>query len=453
MKNNLLFRNKKIGVAVSGGVDSIVLLDLFNRCKHDLNIELYAFHYNHKWRKKSYKDALLVENYCKRNNIKFIYKEFDGVPDKNEETARNLRYSFFKEAAVKNKIKLICTAHHKDDQIETILFRLVRGTGPKGLLPIKKAMKFSNSLVVYRPILDVMKKEIYDFAKDNDLPYIEDYTNKNLNYKRNLIRQKIIPELNKINNNAGENLLLCSELIHSQYEVLAKHCQTLLKELACENKFSWNRRKFINLDQNTQVAFVYWFLAEHGFKGSVSKFEMILDAIRNLKSLDLSNEYFLRIHNDKITFEYKSSVKSNKHNHSFNKAFLLNNNKSKILFKAPDKNKFVLSRFSGKLIKGKFPKDKEMKAFVDLSSYTRKSLSLRYRKPSDVFQPLGLREVLKLKKYLINKKISVKNRYNIPMLCFNNEILWLPGYSLSEKIKVTSSPTHILEIINNKEVD
>src|SRR3989338_2417248 len=120
--------NKKIGLAVSGGIDSMVLLDFFLKLNPRENI--YVLHYNHKWRKTSYKDAKLVGDYCKKNMIKFVYDEAKGKIIKIEETARNERYSFFKRVAKKYKLDFICTAHHKDDHFETIVFRLLRGTGP-----------------------------------------------------------------------------------------------------------------------------------------------------------------------------------------------------------------------------------------------------------------------------------------------------------------------------------
>ena len=132
------FKNQKIGLAVSGGIDSMVMLDVFCKISKEWNLKLYVMHYNHKWREKSYIDTELVKKYCKKNKINFLYNENKGKILKDEEIARNERYSFFEKCAKKFSLKIICTAHHKDDQLETVLFRLARGTGPNGLSPIKE---------------------------------------------------------------------------------------------------------------------------------------------------------------------------------------------------------------------------------------------------------------------------------------------------------------------------
>ena len=94
----------------------------------------------------------------------------------------------------------------------------------------------------------------------------------------------------------------------------------------------------------------------------------------------------------------------------------------------------------------KFPDDKQKIAYVDFSNYKDRLLAIRYRKPQDVFQPLGFSGIIKLKKYLINKKIPKEKRYNLPMLCSGNEVLWMPGYALSNNIKVLTKPTHVIEV-------
>ena len=165
LKNNTFLLNAKIGFAVSGGVDSMVLLDSFLRFQEKENIDIYVLHYNHKWRKTSYKDAKLIGDYCKKNKIRFIYEEAKGKIIKNEETARNERYSFFKRAAKKYKLDFICTAHHKGDHFETIVFRLLRGTGPGGLLPLKEFLNLTNKTILFRPFLYLTKEEIIQYAK------------------------------------------------------------------------------------------------------------------------------------------------------------------------------------------------------------------------------------------------------------------------------------------------
>ena len=172
LKNNNFLKSKRVGIAVSCGVDSMVLLDVFRKIRKRYDLELHVLHYNHKWRSESYRESKLIKNYCEKFGLNFIYKENKGRVIRKEEKARNERYLFFKEAALNNKLDIVCTAHHKDDQIETIIFRLARGTGPKGVLPIKDFLKLSDRLIFYRPFLDVTKGQIYKYDKKHNIQYI-----------------------------------------------------------------------------------------------------------------------------------------------------------------------------------------------------------------------------------------------------------------------------------------
>ena len=306
---NTVFKNKKIGLAVSGGVDSMVMLDIFFRISQEYNFQIYVMHYNHKWRKKSYIDAELVKKYCQKNKIRFLYKENKGQVLKDEEIARNERYSFFEKCVKKFSLKVICTAHHRDDQLETVLFRLARGTGPNGLCPIKEFRELSGGMKIFRPLLDLWKKDIFNYALKNKVSYREDKTNLDVTYKRNLIRRKILPLLKKINPEVENNILAFSDLAYSQYVALNTYFSLLLKKIKIGSPLTLNRNKFLKLDYYTQTAFIYWFFTLHGIKGAVSKINVIRDAIINQKKVDLSKKYIMNVVKDKIIFYIKSEVR------------------------------------------------------------------------------------------------------------------------------------------------
>lgn len=309
LRNNSSLNNNKIGVAVSGGIDSMVLLDALRRIALEKNIQIYVLHYNHKWRKKSDLDKKLVQDYCNKFSIKFIYDEADGKINKSEEEARNLRYSFFNKASKKYKLEIICTAHHRDDQIETIIFRLARGTGPKGLIPIKEL----NNLLC-RPFIDISKDQINSYAKENHIKFINDTTNKNLKYKRNLIRLKILPLMRNINPCADNNLLVCSDLIYSQDQAISIYFAFILKKISIKSPFSWDRLRFLTLDEYTQKAFIYWFFSFYKFKGSINKIRFIIDAIKMQKRIDLHKNLSLKVDKDTAMFQvedYKCQTKRN----------------------------------------------------------------------------------------------------------------------------------------------
>ena len=299
------FKNQKIGLAVSGGVDSMVLLDIFCRIRKEYNLKLYVMHYNHKWRKDSHKDPELIKKYCSENKIKFLYKETKRKIIKDEEIAREERYSFFKNSAERLSLKIICTAHHRDDQLETILFRLARGTGPNGLFPIKEFREFPGGIKIFRPLLNVWKKDILSYAVKNKISYREDKTNLDVIYKRNLIRRKILPLLKKINPEAGNNILTFSDLAYSQYLALNDYFSVILKKIRIKSSLVLNRNKFLKLDYYTQTAFIYWFFTVYGIKGAVSKVHIIQNAIINQKKIDLSKKYIMNVVENKIIFDIK----------------------------------------------------------------------------------------------------------------------------------------------------
>ncbi len=188
------FRQKTFLLAVSGGVDSMVLAYLFKK----LNISFQIAHINYHLRKEdSNLDQKLVENFCLENQIPLhIYEisQKDQQPEGSIQLwARNIRYQFFQKTMLEQKLDILATAHHLNDQIETFFINLSRGSGIKGLSGIP------NSEKVMRPLLHFTKEEIYQFAKENNIDFREDYSNQKNDYLRNKIRNTIVPKLTEIN--------------------------------------------------------------------------------------------------------------------------------------------------------------------------------------------------------------------------------------------------------------
>lgn len=452
LRNNTFLGNQRVGLAVSGGIDSMVMLHLFNKYREEKNIDLYVLHYNHHWRKESNNDAKFLRNYCKKNKISFIYKEGPKKQiEKNEEYARNERYSFFAHCARKYNLNIICTAHHKDDQAETIIFRLARGTGPQGLLPIKELSKLTSGVILYRPLINISKDEIYKYALKYKIKYRVDKTNFDEKYKRNLLRLKYIPVLKKINKNVESNIINCCDLIYSQNKVLDNYFLTLLRKLSTDKIaraliISLDRKKILKLDDHTKKTFLYWLLSRYKVKGNVNKLESLISAIDGKKKIDISKDYLLNVNDKNVSLEYKQRQKNNNKDNYSKINFTLNGSVNKILF---NKTKYILIKpFKAKHFEQKFPKDKENTAYANLANYKNKQLTIRFRESSDVIKPLGMSNVIKLKKYLINKKVLKEKRYNLPLICFKKEVLWIPGYCISENIKIVDTPTHIMRLEN-----
>lgn len=181
-------RAGKYVVAVSGGVDSVVLLDLLSKQK---DLELVVAHFDHGIRSDAKKDRLFVQALAKKYNLPFEYAEGNLGPKASEATARQARYEFLESVKQKYKARAIMTAHHQDDVLETVCLNILRGTGRKGLSSL------GDTASLKRPLLNYSKMQITDYAKKHHLRWREDPTNQDEKYLRNWLRHNIIAKLSK----------------------------------------------------------------------------------------------------------------------------------------------------------------------------------------------------------------------------------------------------------------
>ena len=194
--------NKKILLACSTGVDSMVLLDLL--LKYNNNCQIIISHVNHQKRQQSIQEEEFIIKYCQENNLKCYVKRLEKHEEGNfQEWARNERYHFFEEIIEKEKIDYLLTAHHADDNLETIIMRLLKSSSLKGYAGIEKEIKLEKYTVL-RPLLDHSKNEIIAYAKDNNITYYQDISNYSDDYTRNRIRKYITPILLEENPNLYE---------------------------------------------------------------------------------------------------------------------------------------------------------------------------------------------------------------------------------------------------------
>lgn len=198
----------KYVVAVSGGVDSVALLHMLKNDKlTDFeDSELIVTHLDHGIRLDSAKDRELVEELAKSLGLKFECERVELGPEVSEATAREVRYNFLRQVCKKYSSSAIITAHHQDDLIETAIINLLRGSSWRGLCSLKAKYQFEDVLVL-RPILDLPKSELVDYAKLNDLSWNEDSTNQDQNYLRNYIRHSLIPAALKADSSFNKKML------------------------------------------------------------------------------------------------------------------------------------------------------------------------------------------------------------------------------------------------------
>lgn len=213
--------------AVSGGVDSVVLLHLLLRC----GVRVVASHVEHGIRgENSLRDCAFVEELCRKWNVELCVAHLD-VPGEAarqgrglEETARSLRYALLEEQRARLGLDCIATAHHLNDQAETLLLHLVRGASPKGM----EGMSPENGALI-RPLLDFPRAEIERYAREHGLPFVTDETNADTAYARNFLRHEVLPRLEALNPRAVEAMGRLAELSRAQNDYIAQQAQAVLQ--------------------------------------------------------------------------------------------------------------------------------------------------------------------------------------------------------------------------------
>ena len=313
MDINILWqKTDKIALGLSGGVDSIALFHLLVTKHKESYKELVAFHINHGLREQSYEEAEFVENFVKHYNVKFYKKELnmkDLVRDSHtseEMLARKLRYDAFEEmSSLEGGVKLI-TAHHKNDQVENILMRLLSGRSMDYNLMIEEKMTIGN-LEVYRPLLNVLKADLEQYADKYDLKYYVDSTNFDTDYTRNNIRYNIVPLLNDVNAASFDNLINFS----SYYQNINVELKNKVLEVKDDYVISTEDGK-VELDKekllkNTkeEVYFLLRDILANNFGIFDVKQRALFTIIEDLKNRNNNKSYDLK-NNLKIISEYDS---------------------------------------------------------------------------------------------------------------------------------------------------
>ena len=407
--------NKTVLVAFSGGYDSLCLLDVINKQKEKYSITPIAIHLNHNWRKEeSAQEATNCQNFCNKNNITFYTETLNPEIPQTETAAREARYAFFEKCAQMYNTNIVMTAHNADDNAETLIYRISKGTGTVGLKGIQEVRG-----IYYRPLLTTYRKDIETYCNNNHLSPNIDSSNSDTKYRRNHIRQNILPELEKINIEAKKAINNLSKIAILDNEIINEYLNLL------EDKY--DTAKFIQFSEAVQSRIIYNLLNENNIEYNQKTINKILNFIsenkntKNGKTLSLTNKEWL--------FVNKKEIRIIQDNHQTNTEIII-----KKCSRLPEK----------------FPLDSELMAYADLSE-VNDELTIRTRNKGDIIYPLGAKGKQKLKKYMNEKGIPKDKRDILPLIALNNEILWVPGFGISEKIKIKTKPTHILKLEQKNE--
>ena len=447
-ENNMLGAGARtnILVAFSGGVDSTALIHILNSLKDKLNIKLFAAHLNHKIRKiDSGLDAAFALKTAKKLGIPCIVEEFD-VPffaKQNklnlEDAARRARYTFLERTAAKVGADRIALAHNADDNIETLLMRLIRGTGMKGMEGIPPVRG-----KIIRPMIGLFRSEIEEYLRSKKITPRIDKTNLETKYLRNRIRKYLIPKLVSYNRNIKELLLQTiseANVIHGFVETKAKEA---LKGMILLTNIG-EMRLDIKMLMDAEPALkgeVLRLAVEHVKKDLVDISFVHIGSIlgqlhKKRAEIDLPGIY-VRINKGELSITNTRPIKIRKH------PFL---HRLEIPGEVRDKdNGFIveadiLPSVTAKELRAKDP----YRAYLDYDKISR-PLIVRNRMPGDVFSPFGLKGSKKLQDIFVDEKIDIDKRDNIPVIDDGKKIVWVVGYRISEKAKVTAATKKVVRL-------
>lgn len=410
----------KLLVAVSGGVDSMVLCDLLFKS----NIYFEVAHCNFQLRKKdSDEDETFVRNYCLKNDLNCFVKKFDVKEFKDsgnfstQMAARELRYNWFQELMQKENFDYLLTAHHLNDSFETFFINLSRGTGIKGLTGIG-----SENEQILRPLLPFSKNQILEYAEKNNLDWKEDSSNSSTDYVRNKIRHQIIPHLEEIHPNFLENFAQTIQHLHSDSKLIQNHIQLIRNQL---------------------------------FNNSGNMISVLISELKELAPLETYLFYLFRVFGFQYPQEITKLMNSENGEIQSETHRLIKNREELLLIDLKQENfeseielnehEILEKPLYLKLLKSDA---RDLSAHESLDFEKIKfPLRLRKKKTGDVFFPFGMKGSKKLSKFFKDEKYSKPEKENAWLLVDDDDrILYVVGKRIDDRFKITEHTHKYLNI-------
>ena len=434
-KNIKDINKKTFAVAYSGGIDSQTALHIIYKLKKELGFNLIIIHINYNLRgEESKKDELFARNIAKKYNLNIYIKEIkEGSYNKKniQNEAREDRYNFFEELFSKNIFDYLIIAHNKDDFVETIIYRMIKGAGAD----IYNCLKKKNNYIL-RPILNFYREDIENYAKENNLEYREDASNKKNKYARNKIRNLIIPMLETINKKSKDNIIKFSKRTYLENKFLRKKINNIYKKNLI-NKNSINIENIKNLNRIFLNRIIMKFIAESEKNNIEITEKRIYEIIKIIKSK--KSNVILRLDNFNLIKEYNLLIIE-----EIEKKENINNY---LKIEKDGIYKFLNKNISFKTIENKNINYKE-KLYIKCDY----PIIVRQRKNADFLISYPNGEKKYLRKIFIDSKIPLRVRDNILIIeNSNNEIsaIYLKPYTINRISKnnaITEKDKYIIEI-------
>ena len=448
--HHLVEKGDRLIVGVSGGVDSMVLLHLLNTCREAFDLSLIVAHVNHGLRPvESEKEAELVQKEAARLGLPFEYGQFNVKEFQKREglspqdAARRIRFHFFHDLLQKHDAQKIALGHHADDQVETVLLRLIRGSGLqglKGMLPIRDGK-------VIRPLLGVWEEEIQSFAMEKKIPFLSDSSNLKRDYLRNRIRLALIPLMEReYQPNFKEILLRTSNILREEDDYLEKGAEAAYQKVVREERetLSFKFSEYQSLHQAIQWRVIRKILGriyDRGVAVEEGEWSAVNEMYRKLHQsspsflLELPRGAWVEKRYDAVLLgkgKVKPFLPFDVELISPGRTFIREIGKE-VVIEETDRDKF--KNYRGPL----------NTALMDYGSL-QFPLRMRNFRPGDRFYPLGAKGTQKLKNFFIDHKIPKFERPKVPLLVSGEMIAWIVGYRIDERVKITEKTRKVLAV-------
>ncbi len=411
-------------IACSGGLDSMVLTDLCQQAQ----LQFSLAHCNFRLRgKDSNGDENFVREHGENLGVVVYVTHFDTIGYVNQHkvsvqmAARKLRYTWFEQLLVKHNIPYVLTAHHANDNVETFLINLSRGTGIEGLtgIPAKTAN-------LRRPLLPFTRQELESYADEQKLKWREDASNADTKYLRNKIRLEIIPKLNELHPTFSDNFKNTLHYLNQTETIASAYLQKLKDELFIEidGRFEISIHKLNELSPLS--TYLFGLFSEFGFK-ELENLETLLDG---LSGKQLVSSTHVLVKNRDVLLLSPIDKKEEEE-----EEFLINESLVELTHPLSLKFSIVPERYNNSL--------KEV--FIQKNTL-KYPLVIRKWKKGDYFYPIGLNRKKKLSKFFKDEKVDVLSKDEIWLLCSNEQIVWVIGMRADHRFRVENSTEEILKI-------
>lgn len=427
-KEKLFHSSQRILLAISGGADSMVMLNLFRNAGFSFAVAHCNFHLRGE---ESDGDEQFVSDFCDLHHIQFLVKHFDTKEFAEQEgisiemAARDLRYHWFNEMLDQHKFDLLATAHHQDDVIETFLINLSRGSGIKGLSGIQ-----AKSGRIIRPLLFSNREEILDYCQRFSIQFRTDSSNQDTIYKRNLIREKVLPLLEQVNPAFRRNAIKTIGYL-DETEMLFRQRMSEIKSFVYSED---EQGAMIHIDRllslNPIRTILFELIRDFGFRAE--QVEDIADSIQKESGRKFYSEKY-RLVKDR---EYLliSPFMENR-----NEVIYIEENCEGMNFPV----QLSIEKFDRKP-DFKFSSNPNV-ADLDLDTLDF-PLMLRHWQEGEYFKPLGMTGLKKLSDFFIDEKYSIPEKENAWILASGNHIVWILGKRIDDQYKITGKTKRILRI-------